>query len=229
MCWSRHARYKKWFDDFPFKPYQNFKQKESSVYRWKRHLDFGYNARHNNFLTLLLCPLKSLGHTVQMVTAHHDPSHCFEETRDGTLDVKCVGDWLPRLVILKLSIASKDYTRLYLQFYFRSFGGYCYALCAYIRMIYAALYLVLFSLLEPEVVICDQVSAYIPFIKWAPLPAAKKPSKVIFYCHFPDQVNLPITNLLRRLYLSILMNFVNNQFRYNSSLAIISFVSAFDR
>ena len=68
-----------------------------------------YNARQNNFLTLLLCPLKSLGHTVQMVTAHHDPSHCFEETRDGTLDVKCVGDWLPRLVISKLSIASKDY------------------------------------------------------------------------------------------------------------------------
>ena len=150
-----------------------------------------YNARQNNFLTLLLCPLKSLGHTVQMVTAHHDPSHCFEETRDGTLDVKCVGDWLPRLVISKLSIALLQRIN-FCNFLFRSFGGYCYALCAYIRMIYAALYLVLFSQLEPEVVICDQVSACIPFIKWAPLPAAKKPSKVIFYCHFPDQVNLPI-------------------------------------
>jgi len=121
--------------------------------------------------------LQSLGHTVQMVTAHHDPSHCFEETRDGTLDVKCVGDWLPR-----------------------SFGGYCYALCAYIRMIYAALYLVLFSHLEPEVVICDQVSACIPFIKWAPLPAAKKPSKVIFYCHFPDQLLTDRKSTLKRLY-----------------------------
>ena len=111
------------------------------------------------------------------------------------------------------------FKRLYLQFSFRSFGGYCYALCAYIRMIYAALYLVLFSHLEPEVVICDQVSACIPFIKWAPLPAAKKPSKVIFYCHFPDQVNLLISNLLRHLFLSILVNFGNNQFKYNSSLA----------
>lgn len=121
--------------------------------------------------------LQSMGHTVQMVTAHHDPSHCFEETRDGTLDVTCVGDWLPR-----------------------SFGGYCYALCAYFRMIYAALYLVLFSHLHPEVVICDQVSACIPFIKWAPLPAAKKPSKVIFYCHFPDQLLTDRKSTLKQLY-----------------------------
>ena len=40
--------------------------------------------------------LQSKGHSVRMVTAHHDPTHCFEETRDGTLDVSCIGDWLPR-------------------------------------------------------------------------------------------------------------------------------------
>jgi hypothetical protein len=28
--------------------------------------------------------LQSLGHSVDIYTSHHDPSHCFDETRDGT-------------------------------------------------------------------------------------------------------------------------------------------------
>lgn len=27
--------------------------------------------------------LQKLGHTVEMFTSHHDPDHCFDETRDG--------------------------------------------------------------------------------------------------------------------------------------------------
>jgi len=27
--------------------------------------------------------LKSRGHDVEFFTSHHDPSHCFKETRDG--------------------------------------------------------------------------------------------------------------------------------------------------
>ena len=27
--------------------------------------------------------LQKLGHSVDIYTSHHDPSHCFEETRDG--------------------------------------------------------------------------------------------------------------------------------------------------
>ena len=74
-----------------------------------------------------------------MVTSHHDSSHCFKETSDGTLKVSSVGDWLPRSIF-----------------------GRCYALCAYVRMIYAALYLVVFSDVEYDVVFCDQVSG-----RWA--------------------------------------------------------------
>lgn len=29
--------------------------------------------------------LQKLGHTVEIYTSHHDPSHCFDETRDGGL------------------------------------------------------------------------------------------------------------------------------------------------
>ena len=78
--------------------------------------------------------LQSRGCHVQIWTAHYDPTHCFSETLDPDLPVVCVGDWLPRSVC-----------------------GYFHALCAYLRMIYVALYLLLFSHEEFDVVFCDQV------------------------------------------------------------------------
>jgi alpha-1,3/alpha-1,6-mannosyltransferase len=32
--------------------------------------------------------MQALGHSVVMYTSHHDPRHCFEETRNGKLEVK---------------------------------------------------------------------------------------------------------------------------------------------
>lgn len=46
-----------------------------------------------------------------------------------------MGDWLPTSVF-----------------------GYLHALCAYLRMIYVALYLIFFSGVEYDVIFCDQVS-----------------------------------------------------------------------
>lgn len=115
--------------------------------------------------------LKARAHEIHFVTAHHDPKHCFEETQDGTLDVISVGDWLPRHLF-----------------------GRCMALCAYLRMIYAAFWLVLFSRIEPQVVIVDQISACIPIL----LTLSK--AKIIFYCHFPDQLLTGRQSLLKRLY-----------------------------
>lgn len=114
--------------------------------------------------------MKESGHTVRFITNHHSDSHCFEETRDGTLPVTVVGDWLPRTVL-----------------------GRCYALCSYLRMIYAALYLTFFSSISPDVVFVDQVSACIPILNW-------KPCKVIFYCHYPDQLLAARNNTLKRYY-----------------------------
>ncbi|CAG8714935.1 8064_t:CDS:2, partial [Acaulospora morrowiae] len=36
--------------------------------------------------------LKSKGHDVVIYTSHHDRQHCFEETKDGTLEVRVRGD-----------------------------------------------------------------------------------------------------------------------------------------
>lgn len=114
--------------------------------------------------------MKESGHSVQIITNHHSVSHCFEETKDGTLPVTVVGDWLPRTVL-----------------------GKCYALCSYFRMIYAAFYLTYFSSVVPDVVFVDQISACIPVLNLMPC-------KVIFYCHYPDQLLAAHDNNLKHYY-----------------------------
>ncbi|MEQ2244726.1 Alpha-1,3-mannosyltransferase-like protein [Ilyodon furcidens] len=116
--------------------------------------------------------LKSQGCSVQIWTAHYDPKHCFSETRDPDLPVVCVGDWLPTSVF-----------------------GYLHALCAYLRMIYVAFYLVFLSSVEYDVIFCDQVSVCIPVLR-----LSRRRKKVLFYCHFPDQLLTQRKSALKKLY-----------------------------
>lgn len=81
--------------------------------------------------------LRSRGCSVKIWTAHYDPQHCFSETLSPDLPVVCVGDWLPT-----------------------NLCGYFHAICAYLRMIYVALYLVFLSGEEYDVVFCDQVYVF---------------------------------------------------------------------
>ena len=114
--------------------------------------------------------LRSRGHEVELYTAHHDPSHCFAETKDGSLKVYCAGDWLPR-----------------------NFLGKGYAFFAYLRMIYVAFYLVFFGMRHCDVIFCDLISACIPVLYCSR-------AKIIFYCHFPDQLLTKRTTLSKSLY-----------------------------
>lgn len=115
--------------------------------------------------------LKSKGHQVSFITPHHDKNHCFEETKDGTFSVNVVGDWLPR-----------------------SIGGRFHAVFAYLRMMFASLYLITMSTLKPDVIFCDQVSACIPILKLG------SRAKILFYCHFPDQLLTKRESFLKRIY-----------------------------
>ncbi|XP_064625113.1 alpha-1,3/1,6-mannosyltransferase ALG2-like [Lineus longissimus] len=133
------------------------------------HPDLGIGGAERAMIDAALA-LKSRGHSVKFVTAHHDPGHCFQETRDGTFSVTAVGDWLPR-----------------------SMCGICYAAWAYIRMIYAAIYLVFFSKMKYDVVICDQISVCIPVLRIGN-------TRIIFYCHFPDQLLTQRKSFLKKLY-----------------------------
>ncbi|KAK9116028.1 hypothetical protein Sjap_014975 [Stephania japonica] len=114
--------------------------------------------------------LASHGHNVHVFTAHHDRTHCFEETVNGTFPVTVYGTFLPRHILYHF-----------------------HAVCAYIRCLFVAL-CVLLSWPSFDVIFTDQVSVIIPLLK------AKKSSKVVFYCHFPDLLLAQHTTVLRKIY-----------------------------
>ena len=71
------------------------------------------------------------GHSVDLYTAYYDPQRCFEETRGpGGFRVIVAGGWFPRHIL-----------------------GRCVALCAYVRCILAALYVVWVSWTQPRTTI----------------------------------------------------------------------------
>ena len=133
------------------------------------HPDLGIGGAERAIVDAALT-LQSTGHSVHIVTAHHDRSHCFPETKDGSLRVTAAGDWLPR-----------------------SICGRFYALCAYIRMCYAAFYLVVLSGIHFDLIFCDQISACVPILRMSK-------AKVLFYCHFPDLLLTQRKSFLKRFY-----------------------------
>ena len=131
--------------------------------------------------------LQSKNNSVHVFTAHHDPNRAFEETIDGTLNVKVYGDWFPRTIFGKLFIV-----------------------CAMIRMLIAVVCIRFFtshgrsssgsgsgSSDSFDIFVVDQMSAPIPLIRFL-FPRAK----IVFYLHFPDKLLVQgrDQSLLKRLY-----------------------------
>ncbi|XP_014242128.1 alpha-1,3/1,6-mannosyltransferase ALG2 [Cimex lectularius] len=73
----------------------------------------------------------------------------------------------------------------------RNVFGRLFALLSCLKMIYCAFY-VIFKL-KPDLVFCDLVSACIPVLKMGV-------KKVVFYCHYPDQLLSMPEGLLKSLY-----------------------------
>jgi len=138
------------------------------------HPDLGIGGAERLIVDAALA-LKSKNHDVKIVTAHHDVNHCFTETRNNELDVICTGDWLPRTILGKFA-----------------------ALCATVRMLWAAFYLSLISDLTPDVIICDQISNAIPILRLF------SKAKIIFYCHFPDMLLTQRKNYMKKLYRKVM-------------------------
>lgn len=138
------------------------------------HPDLGIGGAERLVLDAALAFKKS-GHDVAFYTNHHDPTHCFPETRNGTFPVSVVGDWIPRSV----------------------FGRFK-AVCAYFRIVYAAVYLAWYVIPveEPMLIFCDLISLCIPFLKCA----RSRPFRVVFYCHHPDKLLSTEGGLLKKLY-----------------------------
>ncbi|KAJ4332827.1 Alpha-1,3-mannosyltransferase-like protein [Didymella glomerata] len=121
--------------------------------------------------------LQSRGHKVTIFTSYCDPNHCFDEARDGTLDVRVRGNTIiPQAFLGRFAI-----------------------LCAILRQIHLVLQIALFSdelaNLTPTSFFVDQLSAGIPLLRLLqPRP------RVIFYCHFPDKLLAKKGSPLKSLY-----------------------------
>lgn len=133
------------------------------------HPDLGIGGAERLVVDAALS-LKQCGHEVKIVTTYHDKNRAFDETVNGVIPVMVIGNWIPR-----------------------SFFGKCYALMAYIRMIYAAFYIILMGGPVPDIAFCDLVSVAVPILKLR-IP------NTIFYCHYPDQLLSSPNGLLKSLY-----------------------------
>lgn len=118
--------------------------------------------------------LQDLGHSVKIYTSHCDKSHCFEEVSSGKLDVAVLGDFLPTTVLGKLHI-----------------------LCAILRQIYLVMSLIVSGrIAEYDYFVVDQLSVCVPLLS----VFSRSSSKVLFYCHFPDQLLSKKGGFAKRLY-----------------------------
>ncbi|KAL6308660.1 glycosyltransferase family 4 protein [Sparassis latifolia] len=103
--------------------------------------------------------LQKLGHSVDIYTSHHDPTHCFDETRDGTLRVHNVVPPFPR-----------------------SYKGKFHILFSHARQLHLTAHLLRPSAPAFDVYFVDQLSTCVPLLR------AFAGTRIVFYCHFPDKL-----------------------------------------
>ncbi|GAC93558.1 glycosyltransferase [Pseudozyma hubeiensis SY62] len=143
------------------------------------HPDLGIGGAEKLIVDAALS-LQQLGHEVVIFTSHHDPRHCFEATRDGTLKVQVMRTAIPR-----------------------SFLGGFHLPCAILQQMSLVFQLILSITLfnypgtmprflsrcltsSPpipafDLFFFDQLPAGIPWLK------ILLATRVVYYCHFPDK------------------------------------------
>ncbi|KAL2817740.1 UDP-Glycosyltransferase/glycogen phosphorylase [Aspergillus cavernicola] len=167
------------------------------------HPDLGIGGAERLIIDVALA-LQNTGHKVTIYTSHRDKAHCFEEARDGTLDVRVRGDGV----------------------FPPHWKGRFHVLMAILRQVHLTWALLGDLDLKreeegegvDEVFIVDQVPACVPLLKiFGARPAQRKGAqtqrqrqrqRILFYCHFPDQL------LARRDGGSALLQLVKGLYRY---------------
>ncbi|KAI8867819.1 UDP-Glycosyltransferase/glycogen phosphorylase [Ramicandelaber brevisporus] len=114
--------------------------------------------------------LQKRGHTVTMYTSHHDPSHCFKETADGTLSVVVKGDSIPRHI-----------------------GGFGHIFFATLRNFALAFHIAAVQPVTYDAIFVDQISTALPVLYG-------NDGRILFYGHFPDKLLAKRTGFWRKLY-----------------------------
>ncbi|MDH5324851.1 MAG: glycosyltransferase [Gammaproteobacteria bacterium] len=133
------------------------------------HPDLGIGGAERLIVDAAIC-LQQAGHKVCIYTAQHDAHRSFSETRDGSLDIRIIGSFLPISLWQRLR-----------------------APCAIVRMLYIAW--AISRLPEPpDIVICDLTAHPLPLLR------RLCNSKILFYCHFPDKLLTPARTPLYQCY-----------------------------
>ena len=133
------------------------------------HPDLGIGGAEKLIVEICVA-LKSKAYSVTIFTSYHNPQHSFLETNDKRFIIITRGGWIPR-----------------------SLFGKFYAFFSYIRMIYLALFVLIYFYNYFHSIFCDQISVYVPILKLCT-------KKIIFYCHFPDQLLSKKSGFLKRIY-----------------------------
>lgn len=159
------------------------------------HPDLGIGGAERLVVDLALA-LQEEQNNVVIYTNHHDPKRCFEETKNK-LKVKVKGNIIPKSIFNKFQI-----------------------LCTVIRMIIAAIYIIIFDN-NYDYIIVDQCSSPLFLLKLF------TKSKIIFYCHYPDL--LLVTNrtgILRKIYRFFFDRYEKFMMKYND---LVLFNSKFSK
>ncbi|KAK9240520.1 hypothetical protein V1525DRAFT_208129 [Lipomyces kononenkoae] len=128
--------------------------------------------------------LQSLGHSVTVYTSRCDRSHCFEEVRDGTLNVVVKGDTLfPRTIFGRYENTTYDAI-------FVDQLSFCIPL---LRM-------GLDRLKPARTPNCDSSSDSSSYSRRSIPQRRKRKARILFYCHFPDKLLATRKSLVKRLY-----------------------------
>lgn len=112
--------------------------------------------------------LTARGHAVAIHVATHDRAHAFPETVDGRLDVRVHGAFLPTRIAGRLEAA-----------------------CTSARVLWVAAALARIG--EPyDVVLADVVPYALPLLRALRASGrASRHSRLVYYCHYPDQLLAP--------------------------------------
>lgn len=136
------------------------------------HPDMGIGGAERLIVDAALA-LQAAENDVTIYTSHCDHNHCFEEIKNGQLLVNVYGDFLPTGFKEKFKIVF-----------------------AFLRQLYLSLKLIItLQIFKYDILVIDQLSYCIPLLSmfcWN--------SRILFYCHFPDQLLAPRKGLIRLIY-----------------------------
>lgn len=146
------------------------------------HPDLGIGGAERLIIDVALA-LQNRGHRVTIYTSHRDKAHCFDEARDGTLDVRVRGNTIfPAHVFGRLHILMAALRQLHLT------ASLLTELGERTQSTKDQSAIARDDDDRDDIFIVDQLPACVPFLKTFGQPRKSKRQRILFYCHFPDQL-----------------------------------------